>query len=1013
MSLLSRFHAHAARSLVGKSSARRVAELGWAVRPVVDRLEGRVLFATQPVNSLTLINADTDQPIASYNPLVSNVTLDLATLPTRNLNIRANMGSGTIGSVRFAYDGNGNYRTDNAAPFAVASESGGNYAAWTPTVGTHQLTATPYGGANATGSKGTARSITFTVKSTPVVSVAATDASAAETVAGAAANTGRYTITRTGSTASSMSVNVALGGTAVNGSDYARLNTPVTIPAGSASTVVTLAPINDAAVEGSETAVLTLAAGTGYVMSGAAGNATVTIADNDVAPTPTPTPTNLPTLSINDVTLNEGNSGLTAFVFTVTRSGDTSGASSVNYATGGGTGSPTNDYRAASGVLSFAAGETSKQIAVQVDGDTFVESDNTFFVNLSGAAGATIADAQGAGVIVNDDPSAPAPPPTLGVVATDADAAERLPGAAANPGVFTITRPGDTTAVLTVNFALGGSAGNGADYGQVFSPVTIPAGSTSATVTISPIDDATIEGTESAVLTLTASSAYAISSSNGSATITIADNDSTPTPTPTQTPWTSPFAVPTTIEAEFYDKGGEGIAYHDVDAANLNGSFRLGEGVDVETASDVGGGYAIGHVQAGEWTEYSITVAQAGVYDLGIRYASGSAGGIAHLDVGGVNVTGPMSLGYTGGDWQTWNTVWKNGVTLAAGEHVLRLSIDSANIAGQDVGNVNSILVRKAAPGATAPAWPSSWQAAKSANSPRFESAGTTVNGKIYVFGGFKDDQWRVDRTYTSYDPASNTWTDLGTMPVSMAESHAGIATDGRYIYLAGGFGGNLNPSASPTQWISDKVWRYDPANNSFQQIATLPQFRGAGALDYLNGNLHYIGGNPADRVTNLSDHFVLNLASGQWTTAAPTPDAKDHMSSAVLGGKIYAIGGEHGHDELHLQRSTVHVYDPGTNAWTELAPLPFAKSHIEAGTFVSDGKIIMAGGQVDNFQPTNNVVAYDPAANAWTTLAPLPRTLQGAIVQRVGDQIVIALGGVQTYQPQSDVWVGQLPAGA
>jgi N-acetylneuraminic acid mutarotase len=348
-------------------------------------------------------------------------------------------------------------------------------------------------------------------------------------------------------------------------------------------------------------------------------------------------------------------------------------------------------------------------------------------------------------------------------------------------------------------------------------------------------------------------------------------------------------------------------------------------------------------------------------------------------------------------------------LNLTQGQHILRFSFDSSSQAG-DIGNLNWIELTKSPAPAQAPRWPSSWQTAAAAPTGRFEAAGTVVGSKIFVFGGFKSD-FSVHRTYTSYNTATNSWTNLGTMPIDMAESHQALAADGQFIYIAGGFGGNLNTSQTPSQWISNKVWRYDTIDNTFIQIATLPQSRGAGSMDLLGRELHYFGGNPADRVTNVGDHFVYNIDNRVWSTAAPMPDPKDHFSSVVLNGKIYALGGEHGHDQLHQQQSDLDVYDPATNAWTSLTSLPIAKSHIEGGTFVLDGKIVMAGGQIDNFQPTANVIAYDPATNSWTTLFSLPAARQGAIVRAVGNAVYVTLGGTQTNSPQSNTWVGQLPA--
>ncbi len=118
---------------------------------------------TQAVSSLTLINADTNKPIPGYDPVRSGATLDLATLSTRNLSIRANTDPSTVGSVRFGLDGKGSYSTDNAAPYAIADDNSGDYAPWTPSVGGHSVTATPYTGSRASGTAGTPVTVAFTV----------------------------------------------------------------------------------------------------------------------------------------------------------------------------------------------------------------------------------------------------------------------------------------------------------------------------------------------------------------------------------------------------------------------------------------------------------------------------------------------------------------------------------------------------------------------------------------------------------------------------------------------------------------------------------------------------------------------------------------------------------------------------------------------------------------------------------------------------------------------------------
>lgn len=163
----------------------------------------------------------------------------------------------------------------------------------------------------------------------------------------------------------------------------------------------------------------------------------------------------------------------------------------------------------------------------------------------------------------------------------------------------------------------------------------------------------------------------------------------TPTPTPQQQPYGgTPWAIPGTIQAENYDTGGEGVAYHDTTAGNSGGAYRS-DSVDIESTSDAGGGYNVGWIDAGEWLEYTVNVASSGTYYVEARVASLSAGGTLHVEFDGVNKTGPMSFGATGG-WQNWITVTSGTFSLSAGQHVMRVVMDSS------LFNVNWIAVRSA-----------------------------------------------------------------------------------------------------------------------------------------------------------------------------------------------------------------------------------------------------------------------------------------------------------------------------
>jgi hypothetical protein len=148
----------------------------------------------------------------------------------------------------------------------------------------------------------------------------------------------------------------------------------------------------------------------------------------------------------------------------------------------------------------------------------------------------------------------------------------------------------------------------------------------------------------------------------------------------------SAAAIPGTIQAEDFDNGGEGVAYHDTTSGNTGGAYRSTD-VDIEPTSDSGGGYDVGWMTAGEWLNYTVMVAQSGAYTVTARVAAKSAGGTFHIEFGGVDRTGPLTIPSTGA-WQAWTDLTTT-VTLAAGTQSMRVVADSNN--GTVFGNFNYI----------------------------------------------------------------------------------------------------------------------------------------------------------------------------------------------------------------------------------------------------------------------------------------------------------------------------------
>ncbi len=143
----------------------------------------------------------------------------------------------------------------------------------------------------------------------------------------------------------------------------------------------------------------------------------------------------------------------------------------------------------------------------------------------------------------------------------------------------------------------------------------------------------------------------------------------------------APEPIPGIIEAENYDLGGEGVAYHDNDAIN-NGNgqgdgYRHLEGVDVEPTGDVGGGYNVGWMESGEWMEYLVNVGNTGIYTVISRVASETGGGSFNLSLDGQDVSGVINVSATGG-WQQWASIFTENVFLTRGVHKMRLNVLSS-----------------------------------------------------------------------------------------------------------------------------------------------------------------------------------------------------------------------------------------------------------------------------------------------------------------------------------------------
>jgi len=145
-------------------------------------------------------------------------------------------------------------------------------------------------------------------------------------------------------------------------------------------------------------------------------------------------------------------------------------------------------------------------------------------------------------------------------------------------------------------------------------------------------------------------------------------------------------SIPGIIEAENYDRGGQGNAYNDADSTNNGGQYRS-EAVDIQATSDVGGGYNVGWINTGEWLEYLIKSTKTAIYSVTTRIASSVDSNQFNIDIDGIDQTGIVTITNTGGP-QTYADFTKE-MTIPSGLHIIRLLFDKRN----GMFNVNKLTV--------------------------------------------------------------------------------------------------------------------------------------------------------------------------------------------------------------------------------------------------------------------------------------------------------------------------------
>jgi len=276
------------------------------------------------------------------------------------------------------------------------------------------------------------------------------------------------------------------------------------------------------------------------------------------------------------------------------------------------------------------------------------------------------------------------------------------------------------------------------------------------------------------------------------------------------------------------------------------------------------------------------------------------------------------------------------------------------------------------------------------------------VLGGLGVFPG-----WEPKRMVWSYDPATDEWTKLPDVPEGMHHPGLAAVGDKLYwiggFTIARPAGGGL-PAWVPSSsvWIYDiktKSWSKGPNLPTPRGALTatvvgtkIYAIGGAKNPEYSTPELR-----PTVPVENVATNEVFDTATGSWSSVAPMLTARNHHGAALIDGKIYVVGGRIGSTfiiGLSNNVSTNEVYDVAKNTWSSVLGMPTPRSGV--GTAVLNGRLHVLGGEAylnDLVGTYRTHEAFDPKTNSWQRLPPMPTPRHGLAVGEIGGKIYAVSG--------------------
>ena len=266
---------------------------------------------------------------------------------------------------------------------------------------------------------------------------------------------------------------------------------------------------------------------------------------------------------------------------------------------------------------------------------------------------------------------------------------------------------------------------------------------------------------------------------------------------------------------------------------------------------------------------------------------------------------------------------------------------------------------------------------------------GDTINGEIYVVGGWID-SGPTDALF-SYDPISDTWHALTSLPTQ--EAYASTIAEGGKLYVAGG---------CILGTCYDYLYAYTPGINAWESLAEMPENRGGGGIAAWQGKLYYVGGSDENGIYDTV--YEYDIISDTWTLLTTLPEARANVGAAIVDGVLFVIGG---YTPSASASSDVWGYDLNLGIWTVKTSMLVAKLDLNQATKSYNGKVYVVGGY--NNGMLKDVEVYDPVTDTWQMLPDLPRERAGVAVALVNGDLHAIGGFSDSYGNMADHTVLQV----